>query len=74
MTTIGCIAQQQCLREMGYSYRAIAQIMHVHPRTVWQHCNRDIRQGGSGALWDRRSYAEREAVTQYLHDKGYPSC
>lgn len=68
---MSAIAIQQCLREMGYSYRQVASFTHVHPRTVWQHCNRDVQRGGSGKLWSRRSYNERETVTQHLRRLGY---
>lgn len=61
---VGRIAIQQALRELGFSYRQIADLTGVHPRTVWQHCNRSIRQGGSGILWEERSYAERDAAVQ----------
>lgn len=51
---VGSIAIQQALREFHYSYRVIAGICNLNPRTVWNNCN-----GKHGILrWEDRTKKE----------------
>lgn len=51
---VGSVAIQQALREFHCSYRIIAGICRISPRTVWNNCN-----GKDGILrWEDRTKKE----------------
>jgi hypothetical protein len=54
---VGRVAIQQALHVIGLSYRAIAGIVGVNHRTVWQHIK--AADGSNVRHWNRRPQAER---------------
>ena len=59
---VGAVAIQQALREMGASYRQIAKVAQINPRTAYSHVN--AGQGSKVRAWDARSDDEQGAARE----------
>jgi len=59
---VGVVAIQQALREMGASYRQIAAVAQINPRTAWAHVN--AVRGSKVRAWDARSDDEQGAARE----------
>ena len=65
---VGSVAIQQALRELHCSYRVIAEICRISPRTVWENCN-----GKYGVLrWEDRT--KKVEALKVAEDLIYKTC
>jgi len=60
------VAAQQYLREVGFTYREVAEISGVHPRTIWQHCA--AHYGSHVTPWHERGEEERQLAAEIAWD------